>query len=223
MFASLISALGLLSFVHAATIDYFAVSRPLAGLVAGFVNGGLHRNGFTNLSDKNYQLSALGVVISSQFSESNFDEEKLQRLHRRQDDATPTSPGNFDSRPTPAPTGDPSPSTTVHITSTGDFALLLPEMISDAESDGVAYCASSSSGCTRTFPSALITGAAVSQADDGSWIQITGCLDSSKFPFAQDDDGGQFDIRFPNGAQCSFGGYGASFIEQYAIYTLFSF
>ena len=44
-------------------------------------------------------------------------------------------------------------------------------------------------------------------------LQITGCMDSSQFPFASDDDGGQFDNRFPNGAQCTFGGYGASFIE----------
>jgi hypothetical protein len=41
-------------------------------------------------------------------------------------------------------------------------------------------------------------------------------MDPSKFHFAQDDDGGQFDVRFPNGAQCTFGGYAASFIEQYA-------
>lgn len=39
-------------------------------------------------------------------------------------------------------------------------------------------------------------------------------MDASKFPFADDDDGGQFDDRYPNGAQCTFGGYGASFIEQ---------
>ncbi|KAF8554129.1 hypothetical protein OG21DRAFT_1509272 [Imleria badia] len=45
-------------------------------------------------------------------------------------------------------------------------------------------------------------------------LQITGCMDASKFPFADNDDGGQFDVRYPNGAQCTFGGYGASFIEQ---------
>lgn len=39
-------------------------------------------------------------------------------------------------------------------------------------------------------------------------------MDATKFPFANGDDGGQFDNRFPNGAQCEFGGYGASFIEQ---------
>ncbi|KAG2067135.1 hypothetical protein BDR04DRAFT_1159429 [Suillus decipiens] len=44
--------------------------------------------------------------------------------------------------------------------------------------------------------------------------KITGCLDPGKFHFAQDDAGGQMDVRFPNGAKCTFGGYGASFIEQ---------
>jgi hypothetical protein len=39
-------------------------------------------------------------------------------------------------------------------------------------------------------------------------------LDPGKFHFAQNDAGGQMDVRFPNGAKCTFGGYGASFIEQ---------
>lgn len=46
-------------------------------------------------------------------------------------------------------------------------------------------------------------------------MQITGCLDLSKLPLSPTDDGGQFDVRFPDGAQCTFGEYGASFIEQY--------
>lgn len=45
--------------------------------------------------------------------------------------------------------------------------------------------------------------------------QITGCLNPSLFHFAPNDKGGQFDVRFPNGAQCTYGGYGASFIELY--------
>ncbi|KIM84484.1 hypothetical protein PILCRDRAFT_818055 [Piloderma croceum F 1598] len=131
-------------------------------------------------------------------------------------DPSPSVDDALDSSPTPAPTGSRSPLTTVHITDESDFALLLPktphELISDAESDGVAYC--SKSGCSETFPEGLITGAAVKKAADGSWIQVTGCLNPSLFPFAAHDDGGQFDVRFPDGAQCTFGGYGASFIEQ---------
>jgi hypothetical protein len=125
---------------------------------------------------------------------------------------TPTTPNNA---PTPSPTGDPDVLTTVHINSEQDFALLLPnkpgELISDAENDGVSYC---SQGCKNTFPDGFITGSVVRKADDGSWIQITGCLNTALHSFAKDDNGGQFDVRFPNGAQCSFGGYGASFIEQ---------
>ncbi|KAG1823739.1 uncharacterized protein BJ212DRAFT_1326335 [Suillus subaureus] len=115
------------------------------------------------------------------------------------------------------PTGPSSVSTTVHITNVTDFALLLPakdgEFISNAESDATVYC-TNGSNCQNTFPANFITGAIISEASDGSYIQITGCLDSGKFHFAQDDAGGQMDVRFPNGAKCAFGGYGASFIEQ---------
>jgi hypothetical protein len=47
----------------------------------------------------------------------------------------------------------------------------ITELISEAESDGVAYC--SKSGCSETFPDGLITGAAVKKATDGSWIQVS--------------------------------------------------
>ncbi|KDQ51181.1 hypothetical protein JAAARDRAFT_62755 [Jaapia argillacea MUCL 33604] len=121
--------------------------------------------------------------------------------------------------PTPAPSGDPHSGTTVHIADGTDFALLMPsggEMISDAENDGSSYCSESSkdSTCLHHLPVGFIRASSVSRADDDSWIQVTGCMDSSKYPFASGDDGGQFDVRFPNGAQCTFGGYGASFIQQ---------
>ena len=54
---------------------------------------------------------------------------------------------------------------------------------------------------------------AIERAPDGSWIQLTGCMDSTKSTLDPGDYGGQLDVRFPNGAQCTFGGYGASFIE----------
>ncbi|KAH7908896.1 hypothetical protein BJ138DRAFT_1136880 [Hygrophoropsis aurantiaca] len=139
-------------------------------------------------------------------------------VRRRLDIPTRTKRDNLNARPTPEPTGEPSGATTVHINNNADFALLLPatsgELISEAENDGQSYCTPGATGCTSYMPDGLITAAAVSKAPDGSWIQITGCMDSSKFHFATNDDGGQFDVRFPNGAQCSFGGYGASFIEQ---------
>ncbi|KAG1731557.1 hypothetical protein EDB19DRAFT_1640768 [Suillus lakei] len=143
---------------------------------------------------------------------------QVARLQRRSRVASTTARHpRANAAPTPQPTGPSSISTTVHITSVTDFALLLPpgdgELISDAESDGTAYC-TDGSGCQNTFPTGFVTGAIISEAGDGSYIQITGCLDPSKFHFAQDDAGGQMDVRFPNGAQCAFGGYGASFIEQ---------
>ncbi|KAF8656411.1 hypothetical protein AX16_002555 [Volvariella volvacea WC 439] len=130
---------------------------------------------------------------------------------------TPTRPAHptkrADTRETPAPTGKSSASTTVQIKDQKSFSLILPnrpgELISDAESDGVAFGTSS-----KPFPAGFIRGAAMDSADDGSWIQVTGCMDPSKAGMSTSDGGGQFDVRYPNGAQCTFGGYGASFIEQ---------
>jgi len=131
-----------------------------------------------------------------------------------------TEPAPTNLSPTPAPTGKSSPSTTVHIKDEKDFAILLPgspeELVSDAESNGISFCTSGStdSSCTRRMQNGFITAAAVSRAEDGSWIQVTGCMDTSKSSLSPSDDGGQFDVRYPNGAQCTFGGYAASFIEQ---------
>ncbi|KAI0641410.1 hypothetical protein C8Q79DRAFT_990724 [Trametes meyenii] len=134
--------------------------------------------------------------------------------YKRQTQTTPA-----DIRPTPEPTGASSALTTVHIIDEHDFALLLPdkagELISDAESDGVAYCTPDSTDptCSRRVAEGFVTAAAVTTADDGSYIQVTGCLDVGKSSLDSSDTGGQFDVRFPNGAQCSFGGYGASFVQ----------
>ncbi|OBZ65617.1 hypothetical protein A0H81_14428 [Grifola frondosa] len=103
-----------------------------------------------------------------------------------------TTPDNLS--PTPAPTGDSSPSTTVHITDEHDFTLLLPnrpggrwhskslrrvltrltraELISDAENDGVAFCTPASSSCPQRMQDGFIRAAAVAHADDGSWVQV---------------------------------------------------
>lgn len=59
----------------------------------------------------------------------------------------------------------------------------------------------------------FIMAAAVRSADDGSWVQVTGCINPAKSLLDPADEGGQLDVRYPNGAQCTFGGYGASFIE----------
>ncbi|KAL1948723.1 hypothetical protein VTO73DRAFT_10529 [Trametes versicolor] len=196
-----------------------------------------------------------------------------QRYRKRESQTAPA-----DTRPTPEPTGASSASTTVHIIDEHDFALLLPdrpgELISDAESDGVAYCTpdSASPACGKRVAEGFIRAAAVTTSDDGAYIQarsfpllsrpdrygrqslsaggryaapddatlflkgasvvvaesapsspgpdtlygvrmVTGCLDASKSSLDPSDTGGQFDVRFPNGAQCAYGGYGASFIQ----------
>ncbi|KAG6896078.1 hypothetical protein C0992_010452 [Termitomyces sp. T32_za158] len=151
-------------------------------------------------------------------------------ITRRSLSASSTIPiGPVNARPTPDPTGDPSCSTTVHINSAEDFSLILPknpgERIGDAEmGDGIAYRSpsSDSSGCDRKqFTEGFITAAAYEKSDDGAYIQVTGCLDPTKFHLDPSDEGGQFDVRYPNGAQCTFGGYGASFIELYVHFCVY--
>ena len=95
--------------------------------------------------------------------------------------------------------------------------------MSDAESDGVAFCTpdSADGACHSSglsMQDGFIRGAAVESAPDGSWIQVTGCIDPSHSTLDPSDDGGQLDVRFPDGAQCTFGGYGASFIELCVYY-----
>ncbi|KAH9970201.1 hypothetical protein BGW80DRAFT_1332276 [Lactifluus volemus] len=136
---------------------------------------------------------------------------------KRRQDAYGTAQQDLDLRPTPEPTGESSASTTVFVVDQTNFALLLPtragELISDAEMDAETYCTPGNNFCTRIMPEGFIRAASVVTADDGSWIQVTGCLDVSKSQLDPNDAGGQMDVRFPNGAQCTFGGWGASFIE----------
>ncbi|EMD32258.1 hypothetical protein CERSUDRAFT_126920, partial [Gelatoporia subvermispora B] len=158
--------------------------------------------------------SVQGSRVPGSTSVKNVNCKQRSKSHKKR------IPTPVNAAPTPAPTGPSSSSTTVHISDIHDFALLLPdrrgELISDAESDGVAYCTpgSSDSSCTQHFQEGFIRAASVTKSSDGAWIQVTGCLDTSKSDLDPSDDGGQFDVRFPNGAQCTFGGYGASFIEQ---------
>ncbi|PBK89966.1 hypothetical protein ARMGADRAFT_1167292 [Armillaria gallica] len=128
----------------------------------------------------------------------------------------PSRRQDVNTSPTPAPTGPDSPDTTVHITNSSDFAILMPrnsgQPVSSSENDAIVYCSSGSS-CAYTLPDGFITAAEVYNVE-GSYVQITGCMDPSKMSMSSKDDGGQFDVRYPNGAQCTLGGYGASFIEQ---------
>ncbi|KAJ8486942.1 hypothetical protein ONZ51_g4503 [Trametes cubensis] len=106
-------------------------------------------------------------------SSYRFQHDGRHQLEKRQTQTTPA-----DTRPTPEPTGASSALTTVHIIDEDDFALLLPdrpgELISDAESDGVSYCtpASTDSACQRRVQDGFIRAAAVTTADDGSYIQV---------------------------------------------------
>jgi len=126
-----------------------------------------------------------------------------------------------DSSPTPPPTGPSQESTTVHIADPSNFAILLPRQgshksIADSEADAQSYCIGNGCNGVPMLAQGFITAADVQSGGSGSgrWIQVTGCINPSAMGLDANDQGGQYDVRFPNGAQCSFGGYGKSFIEQ---------
>ncbi|KIY43120.1 hypothetical protein FISHEDRAFT_78776 [Fistulina hepatica ATCC 64428] len=96
--------------------------------------------------------------------------------------------------------------------------VLLAELVSDAEDDGVAFCTPAQAQandpdhpCTYVMQDGFVTAAAV---ETSLGVQVTGCIDPALSTLQPSDDGGQFDVCFPNGAQCTFGAYGANFIEQ---------
>jgi len=162
-----------------------------------------------NISTYNSRLWKTSNVSPTRTRRSKF---RAGILRPRRDSSETTEQG-LDTRPTPEPTGQPSIETTVFITSVDDFSLLLPAIPDEA--DAKTYCTPGSSGdiCQRKMGEGFITAASLARAHDNSWIQVTGCIDSSKFHFNSNDNGGQMDVRYPNGAHCTFGGEGASFIE----------
>ena len=186
-------------------------------------------------SSESQRVSSFENIIRSRGS--IYNQRQATALHAIRPSLADRSPSaTKDTRPTPAPTGSGSDLTSVHITSESDFALLLPtrqggeddflfvkhyshsnrstEPVSEAEQDGESYCTNSSgSPCSKFVQPGFIRAAAVKRSPDNAWIQVTGCIDPSKSTLNPSDEGGQMDVRFPNGAQCTFGGYAASFIE----------
>lgn len=74
-----------------------------------------------------FQNNLTGACLGKQLSlhgSAGGPPSLVQRDRNPQGDATQTI--SLDTRPTPAPTGDPSPGTTVHIKDKRDFALLMP-------------------------------------------------------------------------------------------------
>ncbi|KAH9959960.1 hypothetical protein BC827DRAFT_1133985 [Russula dissimulans] len=171
-------------------------------------------------SSGNISTYASRVWKASKVSPSRTRRQNFRAgILRPRQDSSRTTEQDLDTRPTPEPTGQPSIDTTVFIRNVDDFSLLLPaipdELVSDAEEDAKTYCTpgSSSDICQRKMNEGFITAASLVRAHDNSWIQVTGCIDSSKFHFNAHDTGGQMDVRYPNGAHCTFGGVGTSFIE----------
>ncbi len=123
--------------------SYDVLSFPLSLLTPGY-----------NRTCLPFELLATATSLGSgtAFSDSamNFVLDTLQPRSLSQPEkrsATKTSRRNdednvpADTRPTPEPTGDPSPSTTVHITSADDFALLMPSRQGGRFARGSLYVA----------------------------------------------------------------------------------
>ncbi|KAG6888860.1 hypothetical protein C0995_005281 [Termitomyces sp. Mi166 len=181
----------------------------------------------SNESDPREQEQPVSKVIQHQ-SENRFWQNR-PFLHRapspvaqRSLSASSTTPvGPVDARPTPDPTGDPSSSTTVHLNNEWDFSILLPgnpggKLTPHYIIYDYLVTLDQSLSAMRKWVMPWHT-ARLNQtpptATGNDFQKVTGCLNPTKFHLDPSDDGGQFDVRYPNGAQCTYGGYGASFIE----------
>jgi hypothetical protein len=162
----------------------------------------------TNISQAWSPSRQVGLEVKQPYWSSpsafGLQEKRQTSSHVSKRSSTPAE--GLDTRPTPPPTGDPSPTTTVHITDESDFSLIVPgdpqgifvwflqscnlldflsrqELISEAEEDGVSFCTagSSSSGCSRRFNDGFVTAAAIRRSDDGAYIQVGFPCSSSSY------------------------------------------
>lgn len=93
----------------------------------------------------------------------------------------------------------------VKINSSNDFCLLLPKPfggnIANNEDNAVSFC-QNPSGSQRAFPSGFIK-AATYKKSPRNYVQVTGCINRSKYGLSKNDQGGQLDYNAPKGAQCA--------------------
>lgn len=107
----------------------------------------------------------------------------------------------------------------VQIVDATDFCVFLPpndatdRNISDSESDADAFCMGNTPLATGAdkLPSGFILSAHYVKTDN--YVQVTGQIDPSKANLLSTDDGGQYDIKAPNGASCAGWDYFVELIE----------
>ncbi|KAF7723398.1 hypothetical protein EC973_002042 [Apophysomyces ossiformis] len=100
-----------------------------------------------------------------------------------------------------------------------NFCIFLPPTdstdrnISDTEWDANAFCMGNTPKATGAdqLPSGFITSAHYVATDD--YVQVTGQMDPAKANLNTTDEGGQYDIKAPNGSSCAGWSYYVNLIE----------
>lgn len=96
----------------------------------------------------------------------------------------------------------------IQLVDSTNFCTFLPpagstdRIISNTEWNAQAYCMGNTPEATNAnkLPDGFILSAHYVATDD--YVQITGQIDPSKAQLDPSDDGGQYDIKAPNGASC---------------------
>ncbi|CAO3694443.1 unnamed protein product [Rhizopus stolonifer] len=107
----------------------------------------------------------------------------------------------------------------IQIVDSTNFCTFLPptsetdRLISDTEWNANAFCMGNTPKATgaEKIPSGFIQSAHYVKTDN--YVQITGQIDPSKANLDSSDDGGQYDIKAPNGASCAGWDYFVNLIE----------
>ncbi|KAF9314320.1 hypothetical protein BG003_004326 [Podila horticola] len=106
---------------------------------------------------------------------------------------------------------DPIPGYIAAIASPEAFCFLLPpdpksETVAVAEDHAIAFCTQPNvPGATgaKVFPDNFIVSAHYKKNITAGWVQITGLLNPEVYGMSMTDDGGQYDVKAPDGASCA--------------------
>ncbi|KAF9943105.1 hypothetical protein BGZ75_008890 [Mortierella antarctica] len=103
----------------------------------------------------------------------------------------------------------------VAIRNQSEFCMFLPppgQKVSAAEDRGIAFCTKAKipGASDQVLPRGFIQSAHFITNKAKGYVQVTGRMDSRKYKFRKNDDGGQYDLKAPRGSMCV--GY-SSFVQ----------
>ncbi|KAF9578182.1 hypothetical protein BGW38_006160 [Lunasporangiospora selenospora] len=108
-----------------------------------------------------------------------------------------------------APAPVPPNGQTAAVISNKEYCIFLPREyggnIAESEDDAVAFCnvAIATAPEARTLPQGFIKTVHFVKNTSKNYVQVTGRFDRSKYGLSSSDEGGQYDIKAPNGSKCA--------------------